>query len=139
MFLSNKEVALNSHLHATARTPGNRPKHTQMSNPFALRDKPAQWLAAATVLAVVLWFVTSCVDAVNFEGDNKLDEEGKLTPAWAVSIFMLSLSTLAFLATLTCAAVSIYFTVKLNRVAPGNSAAAITAPSTPTAPGKGTD
>ena len=89
-----------------------------MPNPFTLQGTPAKVLAGVTVFAVTMWFFTSCVDAVNFDETKKQDVQGGISTAWAMTISMLVLSTLAFAAALICGSLSIYFTVKEGPAAP---------------------
>ena len=79
---------------------------------FALQGTPDKVLAGVTVFAVTMWFLTSCVDAVNFDETNKQGVQGGVSTAWAMTISMLVLSTLAFAATLICVSMSIYSTYK---------------------------
>ena len=81
------------------------------TNPFQLHSLQAKLLASSAVAAVFLWFVTCCVNAVNFDAAKKQDASGNMTNDWGVTIFMLVISSLAFTAVLACAAVSVYYTV----------------------------
>ena len=58
--------------------------------------------------ALLMWLITSCVDVINFEEDNKTDDAGNSTSAWSTSVAMLSMSSILMFLFLIALGVGIY-------------------------------
>ena len=89
--------------------------------PFEFSSHEGRLLSLAVIVSVVMWFITACINAVDFDEAKKFDANtGVPTTAWLTALTLVALSTASLIATLVCLAVSIYGMVNEGQDGPPN-------------------